>query len=251
MPYIFVDAFVVKDGHAQLDRKLSHYVISVLRHRRGDDLQLFDTEGRYYRAVITAVASGGVTVRAIEETAPQSESALEMVLCQGLLKGDKMDMVVEKSTELGVKKIIPLLTQRGQLHYTRKLDRWKKIAIEASRQSGRVFVPEITQVTDVPSLLSLIGSDVSQNAWASSSRMLGLMFYEGEAKGLHRLPSVGWSPTKVYVLIGTEGGFTKEEVGMAESAGVIITSLGRRILRAETASIAAITLVQFLFGDLG
>ncbi|KJU87413.1 16S rRNA methyltransferase [Candidatus Magnetobacterium bavaricum] len=275
MAYIFVDTLVIKDGLVQLGKEASHYVVSVLRHGSGDEVELFDAGGRYYRGVITTIGRGGVTVRAVQEAAPQSESPLDLVLCQGLLKGDKMDLVVEKSTELGVGRIIPLLTQRGQIHYTRRLDRWKKIAIEAARQSGRVVVPDIAQVMNMSSLLELIASDqerpgatknqvrpeatknqVRPGATKNQVRpgatkkknAQGIMFYEGEATSpLRSVPNMG----RVYVLIGSEGGFTREEVLKAEAKGVLITSLGKRILRAETAAIAGVTIVQFLYGDLG
>ncbi|MBF0592411.1 MAG: 16S rRNA (uracil(1498)-N(3))-methyltransferase [Nitrospirae bacterium] len=242
MPYIFIDTLVIRDGHAQLSRDTSHYVVSVLRHRVGDGLELFDAEGRYYRGTITALGKVGVTVRVVQETAPRRESPIELVLCQGLLKGDKMDMVVEKSTELGVNRIIPLLTQRGQTHYTRRRDRWRKIAIEAARQSGRVVVPDIAQVMDIGSLIEMVGSE---------GDALKIMFYEGQSKAARSLHSESRAAGRVYVLIGSEGGFTAEEVAQAEANGVVITSLGVRILRAETAAIVAVALVQFLYGDLG
>ncbi|MBF0607388.1 MAG: 16S rRNA (uracil(1498)-N(3))-methyltransferase [Candidatus Magnetobacterium sp. LHC-1] len=240
MPYIFIDSLVVRDGHAQLGREVSHYIASVLRHRVADELELFDADGRYYRATITALGRGGVTVRAVQEAAPQRESSLDMVLCQGLLKGDKMDLVVEKSTELGVRRIIPVSTQRGQMHHTRRLQRWKKIAIEAARQSGRVVVPDVAEVTDLSSLLGQISSEKDAP---------GIMFYEGE--GTHTPRDLPGTPGRVYVLVGSEGGFTTDEVLHAQGAGVLIASLGRRILRAETAAIVGVALVQFLYGDLG
>ncbi|KJU83100.1 Ribosomal RNA small subunit methyltransferase E, partial [Candidatus Magnetobacterium bavaricum] len=178
-------------------------------------------------------------IRAVQEPAPRSESSLDLALCQGILKGDKMDLVVEKSTELGVGRIIPLLSQRGQIHYTRRQQRWKKIAIEAERQSGRVVVPDIEQVMNMSSLLELIASDKETRA---------IMFYEGEATS--PLRGMTNATGRLYVLIGSEGGFTTEEVLRAKAAGVLITSLGKRILRAETAAIVGVTIAQFLYGDL-
>lgn len=170
-----------------------------------------------------------------------TESNLDIILVQGLLKGEKMDFVIQKATELGVSAIIPVSTVRSQLRETRKLPRWKKIAEEASRQSGRAKIPEIFEsfsfkdIFDIPVLIS--GK--------------GIIFWEQGGEKLPALTSKLSNTDKIFLIIGPEGGFSEEEVLFASDKGFFTATLGSRILRAETASIAAVSIIQFALGDLG
>jgi len=139
-----------------------------------------------------------------------------------------------------VKEILPVITGRSQLRDTKKIARWRKIAEEASRQSGRTFVPIVHETVGFDNFLSAHDS------------IHGLIFYEEEGVGLtEAVSSLIPRHSSFFVLIGPEGGFTKEEITLAKEKGLIIASLGKRILRAETAAISAVALVQFLLGDMG
>lgn len=142
MPCLFLEAVPDKDS-IKITGENARYLISVLRLRAGAELTLLDPEGSRYRARITKTARAGLEAKIMEKLLPEPEPAVGVILLQGILKGRKMDMVIQKTTELGVKEIIPLVTERAQIRETRKQGRWQKIALEASRQSGRAVVPAV------------------------------------------------------------------------------------------------------------
>ncbi len=270
MPRLYLPIIHLRNNQISITDEKARYLISVLRCKKGDDLIIFDGEGNCFRTVIVKADRREVIAEIIEKFPCNTESSLHIILVQGLLKGEKMDMVIQKTTELGVKEIIPAITERSQLRETRKVARWRKIAEEASRQSGRSAVPIVHEPINFNDcLLSLVTRH-------SSLSLNGFIFYEEGGMKLSEVISSfiphpsslfkgtvpdlppersegvesGLSPN-VFVIIGPEGGFTKEEVNLAKGKGLIVTSLGKRILRAETAAISAVTLLQFLLGDMG
>jgi 16S rRNA (uracil1498-N3)-methyltransferase len=227
--------------------------MSVLRCRTGDTFVIFDGSGTCFVAVIREARKREVVAEILKTFPCNLESSLKSVLVQGILKGEKMDMVIQKTTELGVSEIVPAVTERSQLRDTRRVKRWRTIAEEASRQSGRSAVPVVHEPVALKKYLT---------SSLSESKLQGFIFYEEggirlsdvmkefPAKGT-REPSPLEGEGELFILIGPEGGFTKEEVTFAEERGLIVVSLGNRVLRAETAAISAVTLVQYLFGDMG
>lgn len=268
MPRLYLPVTQIIEGHISITGDKARYLTSVLRCREGDELIVFDGKNNCFRTTIVQVTKKEVTVQVLEKFSCDSESPLHITLAQGLLKGEKMDMVIQKATELGVKEIIPVITERSQVRETRKVSRWIKIAEEASKQSGRSIIPIVHEPIHFNYIFSIHSSRLTPH---------GFIFYEeggmklseavsslvtrhssfnpttppipplarGDAEGLKR------SEGGLIIFIGPEGGFTKEEVAFAKEKGLIVTSLGKRILRAETAAISAITLVQFLLGDTG
>lgn len=238
----------------------AHYLETVLRCRAGDDITIFDGRGTSYRALIKSVSRGEVVAEINEAFKEDTESPLNIVLVQGLLKGEKMDIVVQKTTELGVKEIIPLITQRSQVRQTKKAGRWRKIAEDAARQSGRCVIPVVHEPVELNDFLRGVSDGVShrETSEPKSGNARGLIFWEERGLSMREAcrpvfssadrPLTGF---RIHLLIGPEGGFTREEVQAAESGGFVITSLGNRILRTETAAIAATAITQFLFGDIG
>lgn len=242
MVRIYLPITQTKEGQISITGEKARYLTSVLRCRKGDELIIFDGEGNCLRTSILKADRREVITAILEKFLCNTESSLNIILIQGLLKGEKMDVVIQKTTELGVREIIPAVTSRSQLRETRKVTRWRKIAEEASRQSGRTTIPVIHEPVEF-SLLFAVHSSQSLN---------GLVFYEeGGMKLSEAISSLIPRPSSLFVFIGPEGGFTKEEVNLAKEKGLIVTSLGKRILRAETAAISAVTLLQFLLGDLG
>ncbi|MBF0556228.1 MAG: 16S rRNA (uracil(1498)-N(3))-methyltransferase, partial [Nitrospirae bacterium] len=239
----FVESTAIQGVTAAITGETARYILTVLRYKTGGELFIFDENGRYFRGIITSCAKNAVHLSITPQPPPITESPLLITLCQGMLKGSKMDLVVQKAVELGVKRIIPLVTNRTQLDFTRKIDRWKKIAIEAARQSMRVIVPEIAEAMNFTALTESIQASIYGGATA-------VMFYEGGGKGLKDIQNLELKEKTIYAITGPEGGFTAEEVRSAQAAGAAIITLGSRILRAETAAIAALTLVQFVFGDM-
>jgi 16S rRNA (uracil1498-N3)-methyltransferase len=224
----------------------ARYLATVLRCKAGEDIIIFDGRGASYKALLKSVAKREVIAEIIEAVNEKTESPLNVVLLQGLLKGEKMDLVVQKAVELGVKEIVPVITERSQVRETTKVERWRKIAEDASRQSGRSAVPHILE----PISFSDVLSNFSPYA-AHFKTFKCLIFWEEGGSGLAQIKESTKTPRGLMMAVGPEGGFTKNEAAEAESKGFVITSLGNRILRAETAAIAATAIVQFIFGDLG
>lgn len=245
MSRIYLPLSDIKNGRISITDEKARYLTSVLRCKKGDELIVFDGEGNCLRTGILKAGRREVIAEVLEKFSCNTESPLNIILIQALLKGEKMDVVIQKTTELGVKEIIPVITERSQLRETRKVARWRKIAEEASRQSGRSVIPIIHEPMYFNDcLLSLVTRH-------SSLPLNGLIFYEEGGMKLSKAVSSPQTPnSELIVVIGPEGGFTKKEIMLAEEKGLIVASLGKRILRAETAAISAVTIVQFLLGDI-
>jgi 16S rRNA (uracil1498-N3)-methyltransferase len=173
------------------------------------------------------------------------DSPLEVTLAQSLLKGEKMDYLIQKATELGVKEIIPFFSSRSVplLEKSKKLKRhhrWERIAIEASKQCGRGVVPKIESLQDYSDMLQTASPDT-----------LRLILWEKEGIKLKEILERLKEKKKVFFIIGPEGGFSQLEVDEAKKTGFIPVTLGRRILRAETASLCFLSILQYEKGDIG
>lgn len=260
MPRLYIPHAHIVEGQIRITGDKARYLISVLRCRKGDELIVFDGEGNCFRTMILKADRKGVITEAIEQFSSDTESPLHITLVQGLLKGEKMDMVIQKTTELGIKEIIPLIAERSQLKETKKVDRWRKIAAEAAKQCGRTIIPVIHEPVDFDHFFAGQGYSRgnSKTVEQRHDKMNGFIFWEeGGLSFKEAVLKISSSPnhrlnqSPIYLVIGPEGGFTKEEVIHAEEKGLLVASLGKRILRAETAAISTVTLVQFLLGDMG
>ena len=238
MPRLFLPDFDLNSRFVTIRGAKARYLATVLRCRAGDPIYLHDDRGNAYSSVLTNVTGKEVTAELIEKIDIQTESGLNVTLLQGLLKGEKMDLVVQKATELGVKEIVPVVTARCQVRETRKTARWMKIAEEASRQAGRNSVPVIRETAAFESLWSM-------------SLPEGIIFWEQGGDGLADTLKRFSGRSSISLFIGPEGGFSEEEIKSATGEGFIRATLGSRILRAETAAIAAMAITQFALGDLG
>jgi len=202
---------------------------------------LFDTEGEHFEAHVESVTKGRVTVDITERLGRNIEPEGGVRLVIGILKGSRMELVIQKAVELGVSGIIPVETERTVVKDTRKLSRWKKVALEAARQCGRSVAPPVEPPVSLMAFAEAAGPDLR-----------GVVFYEG--KGLEPLASVdlnAGSNEWPLIAVGPEGGFTTGEVELLLEKGLKARTLGGNILRAETAAIAAVTLAQYLMGRLG
>jgi 16S rRNA (uracil1498-N3)-methyltransferase len=238
MPKLFLSAADMSVRPLAIRGEKAKYLAAVLRCRPGDRMVIHDGQGNSYTAEITAVTVGEVTADLLEKIKWEADSELHIALLQGLLKGEKMDYVIQKATELGVREIVPVVTERSQLRETRKVPRWRKIAEEAARQSGRNSVPRIHEATGFEEL-------------PVDALPKGILFWEqgGSDFGgaLRRLEGLG----AISLFTGPEGGFSEKEIASATGKGFLVATLGRRILRAETAAITAVAITQFALGDLG
>lgn len=216
----------------------ARHLREVLRLKPGDEVSVFDGAGKEFRAHVAQARREFAELDLDEEIEPaRPESPLQIELAVALLKGEKFDLVVQKATELGVTKIVPLITRyadiklRDESDASKRVARWQRIALEAAKQCGRGIVPEVT-------LPSSFGSVLKNSC---------VLFSEKDGLGLAEVLSVGEA---VSAIIGSEGGWSDEELDQARAAGAQIVTLGGRILRAETAAITAAALLQHRFGDL-
>lgn len=239
MPRLFLPSVVEDGSPITLSGPEARYVLTVLRMRTGDELTLLDGSGTAYLAVIKSARQVSVSLDVRERLGAVPEPPGGIVLLQGVLKGRKMDLVVQKATELGVKEIVPLITERSQLRETRKLERWRKIALEAARQSGRTAIPPVRAPVNIREFFR-----------TGPGNLRGFIFWEegGAPLGTGGMPATG---EEVFSAVGPEGGFSREEVRLAGENGLKAATLGPLVLRAETAAIAAVTLLQFLGERMG
>jgi 16S rRNA (uracil1498-N3)-methyltransferase len=236
----FVPRRDVADGKARLQGGEFRHLQRVLRLREGDVVTLFDDAGTEHEGVIVSLSPRVATVRITASAPSARESPLAVTLYQGVPKGRKMDLVVEKATELGAVKIVPFVSSfgTGSVAATHgKRERWERIALAAAKQSGRTVIPEIGAVLTFPEVVT---------AAAAADR--AVLFFEHATSAA--LPA-GGAGTTTAVIVGPEGGFSSDEASRALNAGIVICGLGPRILRTETAAIVALTLVQSRYGDLG
>lgn len=212
--------------------------LSVLRVKTGEIITVFDGLGYKYDCKILQINKKNFIAEKLSQAPYSAESPVSITLAQGIAKGEKMDFIIQKATELGVNKIIPLITERSQVRHTAKVERWRKIALSAAEQSCRGKVPEINEPVSLDGFLE--------------GRHMGIIFYEEEmGKHLKQTIQNFKDSREITILIGPEGGFSKEEVRAAVEKGFLETSLGPRILRTETAAIKAISIIQYELGDTG
>jgi len=241
-------AFAADTSSVTLSAEETRHARDVLRLQRGEEVYVFDGEGQEYRCAIAQLNRDSVKVDVLEQVEPaRPESRLHLTLCVALLKGEKFDLVVQKATELGATRFIPILTNRADVRIRsaddakRKLMRWQRIALEATKQCGRARLIKI----DVPVAFE------EQMDRAEQQDELRLMFAEREGSSFSEvLRGLELMPAKAVALIGPEGGWTDGEIDEANETGWRIVTFGGRLLRAETAAIVAATLLQHRFGDL-
>lgn len=240
----FFVADVVEDK-IKIDGSDAHHIRRVLRYKLGDKLIVVDGSGKVMEAFIIEISDEMVIAEVKEVLDNNTESPIELILAQCLPKGDKMDLVVQKAVELGVSTIYPIVSENCVVKYDEKKKmarqiKWQKIADEAAKQCGRTILPTVESVTELKIFLENIDSNLE-----------ALMCYEGEAEEPIKKILAESLANRFLVLIGPEGGFTKNEVEICQKAGLKIATLGKRILRTETAAIAASAIVMYEKGDLG
>ena len=223
----------------------------VLRLQTGDEVYVFDGEGKEFRCAVREFGRDGAVFNVIEEVEPaRPESPLDLTLAVALLKGEKFDLVIQKATELGVTRIIPLDSERADMRIRggedmhKRVTRWRRIAREAAKQSGRARVPEIIASLTLDALLTTPAAEEEKSS-------IRLMFSERGGRSLHEaIDNFSERPAKIVALVGPEGGWTDNEIELAREDGWQIVTLGGRTLRAETAAIVVAALLQHRFGDL-
>lgn len=224
-----------------LPGQAAEHVTRVLRLVAGDAVTLFNGDGDDYLATILGTGKHGVSVQVARALRVDHESPLALTLAQGIARGEKMDWIVQKATELGVVRIVPLLTERAQVRLDaaraqKRLARWQAVAASACEQSGRARVPEIMAAQALQEWLEQLPVD-------AGLRLALLPAAEVNARSLH-------FPTPAGALVaGPEGGLGERDLRALHDAQFIGLSLGPRILRTETAGLAALAALQAVHGD--
>ena len=226
------------DAQMTLPKELTHQLRDVLHLQVGEQIVLLDNSGDEILATVASVSKSAVDVRLLERRAGKGASNVRIILCQGLLKSARFEWILEKGTELGVSVFAPILCRRSMAGLgdagTAKIQRWRRIITEAAEQSGRTRLPELLPIRPLKDALSNIPPGA-----------LALMPWEEERAILLRDALKSSSSLTVVLFIGPEGGLTADEVKLAQQHGVQIVSLGSRILRAETAVLAAVASVMY------
>ncbi|MFO8111814.1 MAG: 16S rRNA (uracil(1498)-N(3))-methyltransferase [Desulfosalsimonadaceae bacterium] len=242
MRRFYIDPAEIRKPQPMITGADVRHMKKVLRHAPGDRVILIDGSGFEYPAVIETIDRDTARFSILETIWSDTASPLELVVAQGFLKEKKMDVIVRHLTELGLSRWIPVITERSvarpdKRRMAERMRRWEAIAIESLKQCGLSKLPAISPVMTLQELV------------ADPEEFDGkIVFWEEETAPLDAL--YHQKPDKLLVLIGPEGGFTSDEIQLAQAAGFKSISLGPRILRAETAAISACTLVQYLYGDM-
>jgi 16S rRNA (uracil1498-N3)-methyltransferase len=227
-----------RDERVLLDAEETHHLRDVIRLTEGANVVVFDGCGGEFNCTVTEIKKNETELLILNKQEPSSpESPLQLTLAVAMLKGEKFDLVVQKAVELGVQKLIPIRTKRTEVRSkdsAKRVTRWRKIALEASKQCGRAYLMTVTDPLDLEILLS--------------TRNMANMFLFTERSG-EKMPD-SLEGSNVTAVIGPEGGWDDVELAASRSAGATLITLGGRILRAETAAISITTVLQNKFGDI-
>ncbi|MGI6576098.1 MAG: 16S rRNA (uracil(1498)-N(3))-methyltransferase [bacterium] len=243
----FIVPAAISSGKVEITGAEANHLYRVLRLHPGDIIEVFDGQGQAYLAKLVDTSPLTSTAEILQPVPGGREPEVQFILAQALVKGEKMDWIIQKGTELGVHTFVPFCCERTVVKLTgektfKRRERWQRIAQEAAKQCGRPVVPKVEPVVKLAEVLAKY-----------NSHGIGLLPWEGEYKrgikavlqeNVHKLNSL-------LVIIGPEGGFTQDEVESAQSNGIQVVSLGPRILRAETAALATVTMALYEFGELG
>ncbi|WP_369856390.1 16S rRNA (uracil(1498)-N(3))-methyltransferase [Candidatus Thalassolituus haligoni] len=237
-PRIFTDQPLIVGQTVTLDEQPSIHLLRVLRLGLGAPVRLFNGDGCEYSGTISTASKKQAAVCLLEASVADAIPPLRLHLGQVISKGDKMDFTIQKATELGVSQITPLFSERCDVRLKgerldKKMEHWQKIAVSACEQSGRNRIPQVLPA-------------VNLNDWyAQSDAELRLVLHPHNQQPLGQQQN----PTSVALLVGPEGGLTDIEVAAGTTHGFQGLLLGPRILRTETAALAAVSVLQFLWGD--
>lgn len=241
-------AFTSDRAGVTLEADEARHLRDVLRLKSGDEIYAFDGLGREFQCTITEIGKNSAKLTVLSEATPaRTESPLSLTVAVALLKGEKFDLVTQKVTELGVTHIVPVMTRLADIRLRDandadiRVQRWQRIALEAAKQSGRALVPEVSKPVPFASLV----------ARSNVRDQRSVMFSEREGQSFSDFRmNLTKSPQSIVALVGSEGGWTDEEISLAREHDWSIVTLSGRTLRAETAAITATVLLQHAFGDL-
>ncbi len=239
VPRIFTDQPLMPKQKIALEADASHHLTQVLRLRPGSDLKLFNGDGRIYSAQIESISKKHTSITIVSRSDQEEVNVLEIHLCIAVSKGERMDFAIQKSVELGVTEITPIFSKYSVVNLKgerlqKRQQHWRKVMISACEQSGRCWLPLINDAMEIGDWLE------------KPYRGIGLVL---DPKSESNIGSLEHPADKINILIGPEGGLSEDELTAAEANGFRGIALGPRILRTETAPLAAIAAIQTLWGD--
>ena len=240
MPRFPVEEHMISEENVTVTGSDYKHIVKVLRLRVGDEITMFDSSAREYDCVIETVGKREVRAAIKRTRNVSTDPVLNITLMQGLTKGDKMDYIVAKATELGVSRIVPVVTERSQLRGAAKTGRWERIAVSASKQCGRTKPPNIENTLSFQEALNI----------SNNNELLVILHTNTEDKLKDFIKKSLQNTTNIILFIGPEGGFSQEEILLASEIGFLPLGLGPSVLRTETASLAVLSVIQFTYGDL-
>lgn len=245
MPKFFINQSDIHEHHVCIVGENVNHIKNVLRLKTGENIIVSNGNGMDFLVRLDTFEPTRITAAIIQSVINQTEPPIAVTLLQGIPKSEKMEFIIQKCVELGVKRIVPVFTERtvvkivGSKDALKKVERWKKIISEAAKQCNRGMIPEITPPMSFEHALMI-----------AQESELGIIPYEKETtNGIGRFLKKGIQ--SVSVMIGPEGGFSEEEVRKAEEKGIHSVSLGPRILRTETAGLAVMSILMYELGDMG
>lgn len=243
MHRFFADASCIDDNVITVTGDDVQHISRVLRLKCGDCIEICDMCGTDYLCTVSSVSKTAVTANIIKKMPNSSESNLNITLYQGIPKGDKLDFIIQKSVELGAKRIVPVVMQRTVVKLKNaalKTERQRKIAAEAAKQSKRGIIPKVSSPISFDDMINEI----------KNSDALNILAYENEEQtDIKSVLKNNGNMTDINIIIGPEGGFEDDEIKSAKEANINIVTLGPRILRCETAPVAVISAVMYELGD--
>lgn len=246
LPRIFLSRQLASGQITSISPDQAHHLITVLRLQPGNHIEVVDATGQLFLAALVGTDLDAATVRVLEPITRSQEPTLEVILVQGLPKADKMDWLVQKATELGVARIVPLATEHSVVNYTgnkavAKVERWQRIAEAAAKQADRLKIPEIDPIRSLAQLVA------EPQFWTG----LHLLAWEGSQNPLKKiLQATRPRPERIVIYIGPEGSFSHSEREILLAEGASDISLGPRILRTETAGLALLSMIMYEYDQL-
>ncbi|HHV27537.1 16S rRNA (uracil(1498)-N(3))-methyltransferase [Anaerosalibacter bizertensis] len=244
MNRFFIDKENISEELITIEGEDVKHIRDVIRLKEGDKIEI-SSEGILYICEISIIEKKKVIAKILHRESGDHEPPISIILYQGLPKSSKMDFIIQKATEIGVKEIYPIKTKRtvvkidNKKKEKNKIDRWNKISEEAAKQSKRDYVPKVKSILSFKEMIKLLEDE--ENI---------LVPYENEKTTSMKDVLKDFSNKKVHIIIGPEGGFEEEEIDELEDIGSKIVSLGPRILRTETAGLVALSILLYELGDM-
>ena len=241
MANFYIDKNDITENCATITGEEAQHISRVLRMKKGDNVTLCDGEGMFYEATLTDFSDKSVVAEITSSRRAETEPEVKLTIFQGVPKNPKLETIVQKLTEIGAVRIVPVDTKRAvaKLDKSAKVDRLRKIAREAAKQSKRGIVPEVMDAMSFKNAVK-----------RAREADLSIIAYEEEVETSLKMALAGKTPKTVSVMIGPEGGFEKDEVEFARENGLISVTLGKRILRTETAPLVISAAVLYELGEM-